>query len=423
MDLSRVFFFRKKLLDSIGFNQANSKSLKILSENIQLVTGNELSYNTLRRFFGLLKTTSPSTKTWKTLQEYLKQLGEKNHNNHLAHVNYWKPYNDLYVVLRKNDSNQLINYLESISEIERFPQILGTLICQLIAVRNKVLLSEVISVEGYYGMQSPQTEFTAQFVCEMLNQMSLEDLIELEDIFTSPTFKEKVFYSYIDYGGLNGYYGFFLEKFKPENTQEEIFLTCILGYRAYLNGQSLPEMKRIPFSVLAQCYSVLVGRYIGYQIIYYPQEAGKIITLLVTKATEKFHPHELFIEIFPALLFIKDFRSIQLLIDKYYESIYEIWHWNSYCPYNHYLIGEALLYLYEGDRTRAEIIFHSIHIDKTSNSYYEYSHMFYLVLAYQIKRGDEAACQQILKEYNELAIKTGFIRFSEDFITGYFNWS
>ena len=422
MDLTRVYFFRKKLLASIGFDQANSKSLKMLSENIQMVTGDEVGYNTLRRFFGLLKSTSPSTKTWKVLQEYLNRVNGDAYISHLEHVNYWKPYNDLYVELRKNDAASLIRYLESISESDRFPQLLGNLICQLIAAKNKKLLIKILSVEDFYGIQPPQTDFIAQIVCEMLNQMPLAVLKEFEDVFIISAFKEKIFYFYIDYGGLNGYYGYFLEKFQPENPQERIFLTCMLGYRAYLNGKSLPEIEKVPFKVLEQCYSVLVGRYIGYQILYYPQEAGKIVTQLVIPATEKFHPHDLFIEIFPALLFIKDLRSIQLLIDQYYESLYEIWHWNSYCPYNHYLIGEALLYLYEGDRTRAEIVFHSIHIDYTSNSYYKYTKLFYLVLAYQIKIGDEAACQQILKEYNQLVSQTGFNRFSEDFITGYFNW-
>lgn len=387
-----------------------------------MVTGNELSYNTLRRFFGLLKTTNPNTKTWKLLQEYLNQVNGENYIGHLEHINYWKPYNDLYIVLRTYDPKQIIGYLQSISESENFPQLLGSLLCQLIAAKNKTLLINILSVDGFFGTQPPESDFIAQIVCEMLREMPVDELKEFEAIFTSSVFRENIFYFYIDYSGLRGYYGYFLEKIKPENPQEHLFLKCMLGYRDYLEGKALPEIGKVPFSVLEQCYSVLVGRYIGYQIMYYPQEAGKIIMELVPLATKKFHPHDLFIEVFPALILIKDLRSIQFLIDQYYESLYEIWHWNSYCPYNLYLIGEALLYLYEGDRIRAEVIFSSIEINYTSNSYYEYSKLFYLVLAYQIKSVDEVHGQRVLEEYNRLVLKTGFKLFTEDYITNYFNW-
>lgn len=420
METTKMMFLRKKLLNSIGFEKANSKSLKILIEKILQVTGHELSYNTMRRFFGLLKSTDPSTKTWKILQNYVEKISGTKYNGHVEHINFWRPINDLYIHLSKKDRTDVLNFLSQSIDSELFPILIATITNQLIASKDFEFLEELYKTHDLFGITPPQTDSAAQIICEMLKNMPIEELKSFEKIFKLSSFKEKIFYFYIDYGGLNGYYGYFLERFAAENNQERVFLSCILGYRNYLNGGILNPAVKVSNKELETFYPVLVGRYVGYLILSQPGHAAQIIKRNILPFNKKLEPHYFFLEIFPALMLTKDFISIQFLIDSYYEPLYEMDHWYSYSPYNIYQIAESLLYLYEGELSRAKVVFNSIQIEFTPSSYYCYVSLFYLILCYHISES-EYEKSQVFEKYRATREQTGFARFDDAFLVNYFN--
>jgi hypothetical protein len=421
MDQTKIIFTRKKLLESIGFEKASSRSLQILADQIQRTTKKEIGYNTLRRFFGLLGTTNPNAKTWMIFQNYLKKVLPADAMTKAEYVENWHPYHSLYLYLFKRDLKGLIQFLKDNKSKDHYPQLLGNLTCQLITAKEIPMLTEIYKQDELFGSTTNFAIFFAEVICGTLKMLPVNDLTIFHPVFSLPNFKNSVFYYHIDYAHLNGYYGHFLTLFQADTEHEKLFLDCILGYWSFLKGQSLVQIKKHSLDTLARLYPVLAGRYIGYQLLQFPLEAEKIIQKLVLPADKFFEPHYFFVEIFPALLLNKDMRTVQFLFEQYYEPLYEMDHWYSYVPFNIYLISEAMMYVYEDDMVRAKIIYNSINIELVSSAYYSYIKLFYLVLSYQVYIEEETK-SQILEEYQLLAKQTGFRRFSDEFIVNYFNW-
>ena len=101
--------------------------------------------------------------------------------------------------------------------------------------------------------------------------------------------------------------------------------------------------------------------------------------------------------------------------------MYEMFHWNSYIPYNIFLIAESLMYLYEGNIKRAKSSFEAIKLEYTLTSYHSYVKLFYLILSYQLVTNPKVK-ENITMEYQLLVKNTGFKRFTDDFLVSYFNW-
>ena len=421
MEQTKIIFTRKKLLESIGFEKASSKSLQMLADQIQRTTKKEIGYNTLRRFFGLLGTTNPNAKTWMIFQNYLKKEFPADVMIKAEHIENWHPYHSLYLYLFKRDSEGLIKFLKDNKSKEYYPHLLGTLTCQLITAKEIPMLLEIYKQDELFGATANSGSFLAEVICGPLKMLPVNDLDIFLPVFSLPNFKNSTFYYHIDYAHLNGYYGHFLGLFKADTDGEKLFLDCILGYWSFLKGQSLVQIKKQSLEELAHLFPVLAGRYVGYQLLLYPLESDKIIQKLVLPSDKFFEPHYFFNEVFPALLLNKDMRSVQFLFEKYYEPLYEMDHWYSYIPFNIYLISEAMMYIYEEDMVRAKIIYNSINIELTPSAYYSYIKLFYLVLSYQVYIEKEKK-SQILKEYKLLVEQTGFRRFSDEFIVNYFNW-
>lgn len=418
---TRILLFRRSLLQSIGFSNINPKAIKLLQENIYEITGIELGYNTLRRFFGLLDETSPSSKTWKTLQTYLKQVEGISAINRINFVDSWLPYSTFYLVISENNLNGIIKYLESQKNNQQFPIMLGMYTNQLILNKDYKTIEKLYKSKLFKELPDVFLNILGEIVSSFLKSIPLQEIDNYISILSIQKFKEAIFYNHIDYTNLNKYYGYCLSLFDSGSFGESLFLECILGYKDYLNGNDLQNLRKLEVSDLEDLYPVLAGRYIGYQILCYPNESDRIISYYIDPLTKKMSGDLLFIEIFPALIIIKDFRSIQNIFNKYYEQLYEIRHSFSYVPVNIYLIAESLLYFYENNVKRAQIIANSINTKYISSGYYHYILCFKHLLDYQLA-DTEIEKQHILNQHKKIISMTGFTRLSSDFISNYFNW-
>lgn len=418
---TRILLFRKSLLQSIGFSNINPTAIKLLQEKIHEATGVELGYNTLRRFFGLLNETSPSLKTWKTLQSYLKQVEGISAVNRINFVDSWLPFSTFYLVISENNLKRIIQHLDSQKNNQQFPIMLGMYTNQLILNKDYKSIEKLYKSKLFKELPDVFLSILGEIVSSFLKSIPLQEIDNYISILSIQKFKEAIFYNHIDYTNLNKYYGYCLSLFDSGSFGESLFLECILGYKDYLNGNNLQNIRKLEVSDLEGLYPVLAGRYIGYQILCYPNESDRIISYYIKPLTKKMSCDLLFIEIFPALIIIKDFRSIQKIFNKYYEQLYEIRHSFSYTPINIYLISEALLYFYENNVKRAQIIVNSMNTKYISSSYFHYILLFKHLLCYQLAE-TELEKQHILNEHKKVISITGFKRFSNDYISNYFNW-
>ncbi len=95
----------------VGFKINNYNNSKRLSEIISIETGIELNYNTIRRFFGVVKSVKPSNHTLDTLS---KLNGYENYNDFIINYSYknkWESDFKFFKLLQKNDDERVLNYV------------------------------------------------------------------------------------------------------------------------------------------------------------------------------------------------------------------------------------------------------------------------------------------------------------------------
>ena len=123
---------------TIGFKIKNRGDCHKLSELIAVSIDEEISYNTLRRFFGLDKETKPNSKTLNILARFngfesfadFSQLFPKQFNWYLKEMTY-----DL---LNHNESTDLVNFIKSIEQINNDSLDVIILILRELILKNEI---------------------------------------------------------------------------------------------------------------------------------------------------------------------------------------------------------------------------------------------------------------------------------------------
>jgi len=119
-------------------------------------------------------------------------------------------------------------------------------------------------------------------------------------------------------------------------------------------------------------------------------------------------------EIVPALILIRDFETLHWLYDLYYEDLYDKNDWPSSQITNIFLIGEAFLYLSEGNRKRAQVVHDLIELKRTSLAYVNYVRLFHGLLSLELFAAGGAPRELRDAAIEQIAVgieATGFTRF------------
>ena len=242
------------------------------------------------------------------------------------------------------------------------------------------------------------------------------------------TFKSNILDFYIDYSNFNGYYGFFIENriLIDKKPQDQIFVNLISQYNLFLSGASTYQIYILIYLNYSFTLHYTVAC-IGYSLIttHFKQKIPiSSVINQIEKAAETQHVSVFFIEIFPALIFIKAFDEIQYLIYKYKDGLFETDNWRYYSTQNTYRISLALVEIKNKNYDKAEYHLHLVTLDDSiTNSYYAYLKLFYLIASYQLEQQTtnyQIILNEIHNEYLELVHLTGFKRFTLSFLKKYF---
>ena len=130
-----------------GFKIDNYNTSKRLSEIICIETGITLSYNTLRRFFGVVKSVKPSNHTLDTLSVFngFSNFTDFTRNFHLK--NRWEEEFKL-AALMQDSEKELLEYVEeNLHKNRNFVLKLAQIVRELMLVKNYTLLLQLFSLE------------------------------------------------------------------------------------------------------------------------------------------------------------------------------------------------------------------------------------------------------------------------------------
>jgi hypothetical protein len=398
----------------------NVGDLKLLEEDINIVSGASISFNTLRRLYGFLPQTKVSKKTLDSLARY---LGFSSYSNYLNKKNiYDRWYYRMKLLKMSNENLQL-----SSADIDSFH----------FNLKNNI---NVIMISDYIGelIKSKKKEDLIAFF-KQLDHTKLSDSTKLKFaiIITHAFYKltDKAIinlykslihldgfrnciplYS-IDYSHLNGYYGNVLLLIQTLNkNNSEVLFTKLMLYLKHYYSNKFYQIKKIELpNNYMSFHPVLIGRYFGYLILL-KQKLSKTIENNINKLLTKLDPKLLLIEIVPALIIKEEFEYLDTILNEYYEDIFTRDRWTADGQGFNYLIGLANVNIYKNNLRLAKINLNLIDLEKIELGYTDYISLFYYLTLLKIAHieKDENGIIQNYSELKLIANKTGFQRFIEE---------
>ena len=261
-----IYFLKKLTIKNAGFEIQDRGDCQLLSELIIEKTDESISYNTLRRFFGLDNFVKPSKSTLDTLARF---NGYKNFVHYLAinpYEAYWKNKEILFQLINE-EPEEISKFINQTDLKNEHALDFMVSLCRELIYLEKTDVLEAVMNSDFFNNRA----FTYSEILHFGNSVGL--LIKMKPeigkkLLLNSNFLKFVYCIYVDYSNLNGYYGEWSE-FVSKNTSDiqlKCFAQAILQLKNYLNR------KPVSFSSFeaidtAKFHPILRGRIYSIKIL------------------------------------------------------------------------------------------------------------------------------------------------------------
>jgi hypothetical protein len=425
---------KHEISKKIGYDIKNATDLKHLESIVNAKNNGVISYNTLRRFYDFLPATKLQNKSLNILSGF---VGYESFNTFLKYVgkdNDWYIWMNINSIENKDQLDKTdILFLETLMTDSNYVVYLASVVKIYCRKQQMTSLRLLFSSINLFPDSIQNENFSLKFASSvsLILRILPEKKYKKFDCLLNDSylFKSHVLYFYIDYHHLNGYYGYYLEEIlkKADKSDEKLFLNLVLNYRSFLNNDSSYTNLWIPV-LPPNLYSILCGRYWGYQLLYFSNHPDTSYTVdfiwenLIVEADKYEAKNYFFMEIIPALIFTKNFDKIKYIIQEYYEELFDFKHWNHNTQLSNYLLASSICEAKESNYIQAYKSLKLINFN-INDSYEYYFKLFYLLVEYKLASLAVGVIKdpiQVKEEYMDLVEKTGFKRFSLFFLEEYF---
>ena len=400
-----------------GITIENVRNIKNLKEEIEASISVKIGFNTLRRLFGFLPKTRPSTATLTILSKYLGFTSYSNYlNNKEIYVEWYLQMKMLRLqlnenVLEKNEVIQFNIFLQNENNISA----VANYVCYLIE-KNKI--DSLIVFFTFFDYEKLTDSTLSKFaILTTFSFFKLETKVALniyKVLIPYESFRNSGPLYFIDYSHLNGHYIEVIKMINEFNANESDFLFTSLMkfYQKFYSNEDysgiLIDFPKNP----DQLFIVLLGRYYGYKILSI-EKIDKSLENSIKKELKSRQHHLFLVEIIPALVLKEEYDFLNLIIEKYYEELFEEDRWSSKSTVANYLIGIASVNIYKGNLIAAKNNLDLVELDKIELAYTDYITLFYFLIKIKL-HFYEKNYYEVNENYlklKELANKIGFYKF------------
>ena len=215
-----------------------------LSDLILERTDEFISYNTLRRLYGLAPGGTPQRKTLDILSMYCGFAHYQDFCLRAPELNAWHLRSELHRLLDSASAEDVVAFFQ------RLPAGLAKLDLLLATCREWMLgerwrdLAYILDAQIHRPKDYNYT-YQLHFALSLGGQVARTTARMPLELLSHPGMVNAVFLRLIDCSALNGYYGHWADVLKSCEVSHEtsIFLACIDQLRAFLNAQPLPPFQ------------------------------------------------------------------------------------------------------------------------------------------------------------------------------------
>ena len=408
---------RSFIVEKIGFDITDVDSSKLLSEIILEETGNNVSYNTIRRFFGLVKSVKPRIYTLDILSTF---VGFKSYGYFKLNSNLnirWKLQLKLtQLILQDNPKELLIFIQENLHKQAEFKFILAHLLRELLLTNKIKLLNEIFELKemNILNFNWDDTVLIGNSVGSLLSKLNLTSKEE-ENLVLNENFQDLVITLFVDYSGLNSFYINIIQLIEKNSKRSDLVAFCrgILNLANFLSEGSTNNFYTIKMH--DAYHPILKSRILAQSIL--KQEKNKLKKLeeyyTINNKKGVLEIDYLF-EIIVTAIILKDFEVMEWVIAKVrnhknYKFFYKHEH------YENFMFMNILFYFKNKDQEALS----NFSFSGFNTSYEPMLTLFYLIYDYH-RNNEQMKKKEILVKYLSLAQKVYKPFFTKEYLLNYF---
>jgi hypothetical protein len=413
-----IDILKKEIEAKIGRKVTNRGDCELVSNVILETLGLEISYSTIRRFYGLVNETKPNNKTLNTLAKF---VGYKNYIHFSQNYSY-KQKIDLtdiiYKTVSENDSENIINLvIKTKNSSEDFVSLIIILIRELWHNENHDLINRIFRLKelNFNSFSYYEALKIGNSIGLLIRKKSKIDLQLLNNI----NFLECVFIIFVDYSSLNKYYGDSLEIINKNNVREDItlFSTAVLEFKNFINNKVFNPIN-VNATYKKQLHPILSSRILSLELLSADQKKKLgILNAYHTSNLIKGNLTSHYYELFTTSILLKNTEIMFFLISKInlkVEFYFQKTHLNSFylmCLFYYKLIGDV------ENETK---FLKSFKLSECRDSYKEFLTLILHVYLYN-NTNEKTKKRNIKAQYKILSKKLNYPYFSDAFLLNYFN--
>ena len=379
----------------------------------------EISYNTIRRLYGLAPATTPQPKTLNTIAKF---LGFKNYL-HFTLANDQSEKTDIsqlvYKIVHRDNHIEIINLIQRTRKSnENFTLFAVILIRELIHANNYKLLSKILDLDEF-----DFDKFTYSEVLYFGNSIGLllRKYPEIgKKLLFKPNFIHNIYLIFVDYSNLNGYYGDWTEQINVKAPIKEvrIFASAILEFRKFLNLKK-PDFNHTDLLYSQKLNPILCSRLLALRLLStHSNQQQKILEnyYAIHSKISLFmdYSHELFV----SSILTKNVQLMQFLIERIDFKTTSNLYYHKYHLNAFYLMA-TFYYRLTGDSSAATQFEQKFSLENCVYSYEEFTQILLLIYYHDSTPSSKQKKAHKLK-YKTLNKQFNYPYLSEDFLMNYF---
>ena len=412
-----IDLLKKQIEQKIRKEITNRGDCEMISNAILQTLDVNISYNTIRRLFGLATYTKPNKKTLDILSKF---LGYKNYFHFSQNAQYKEKtefQNDMYKVIYHNDIEAITALIKNRKvNQQNYSGFIAQLSRELLYDKSYSNLNTVFKLQNL-----DYKTFTYSELLHIGNSIGL--IIRKQEhyneaLFYNINFLHCVYLTFVDYSSLNGYYGAWAKKILQKKPSREItiFTSAILEFNKFINNKSInPKVDNLIYT--DDLNPILCSRLLALKLLKANEtETIEVLHKYYTIHSKRANLTDYSYELFTTSIVTKNLQIMEFLVHKIILRVkfyYQKSHLNSF-----YLMG-AFYYKLIGDEKKEAEYNTLFSLNECRYSYEEFISLLYQIYLYGSAEGLSNKTK-IKKKYIQLSKKLNYPYFSENYLTDYF---
>ena len=414
-----IDLLKKELELKLGQKIENLGDAELLANAIQETIDQQISYNTIRRFFGVSTNVKPNNNTLNILARF---IGFKNYIHFTQTYSFREKKNIaeiIYKAIYNQDNEEIISLIKRIKKTpEDFVSFIILLVRELIYNKKYHILNNIFNLKEmeFNSFSYSEVLLIGNSTGLLLRKNPMDNYILLKN----RNFLQCVYSSFVDYSNINGFYGEWAKFVVRNKVNKEIliFSDAILQLRKFLNKKKIQnDYEELAYS--NKLHPILCSRLLSLSFLNSPgQKTDETLSKYIKSHSKKKQIYvDYFYELFITAIYSKNIHLMKSLINIMNVSristfTYQKDHLNMY-----YFM---CLFYYQSIKNKVEIkkYLKLININFFKSCYEDFINLLFQVFWYHQAK-NKTTKESHRNKYLELAEKLNYPYFDEKFLLEY----